>query len=65
MIFIDFDFYLLTTPGLPGCNYTWIYTNVILKRVVDSNPEKLGAYRPGQYQSSEEDFNPDFKKYSL
>ena len=32
-IFIDFDFYLLTTPGPPGCtcNYTWIYTNVILK----------------------------------
>ena len=30
--------------------------------MVDSNPEKLGAYRPGQYQPSEEDFKPDFKK---
>ena len=29
MIFIDFDFYLLTTLGPPGCNCTRIYTDVI------------------------------------
>ena len=31
------------------------------ERVVDLNPEKMGAYRPGQYQPSEEDFKPGFK----
>ena len=31
MIFIDFDFYLLTTPGPQGCNGTLVYTDVILK----------------------------------
>ena len=31
MIIIDFDFYLLTTLGPPGCNCTRIYTDVILK----------------------------------
>ena len=32
------------------------------ERVVDLNPEKLGAYRPGQYKPSEEDFKPGFKE---
>ena len=31
------------------------------ERVVDLNPEKMGACRPGQYQPSEEDFKPAFK----
>ena len=31
------------------------------ERVVDLNPEKLGVYRLGQYQPSEEDFKPGFK----
>ena len=31
------------------------------ERVVDLNPEKMGACRPGQYQPSEEDFKPGFK----
>ena len=31
-------------------------------RVVDLNPEKIGTYRPGQYQPSEEGFKPGFKE---
>ena len=30
--------------------------------MVDSNPERLGAYRPGQYKPSEEDFKPGCKE---
>jgi len=30
-------------------------------RVVDLNPEKIGTYRPGQYQPSE-GFKPGFKE---
>ena len=56
-IFIDFDFYLLTTPA---SNYTrnWCY----FERVADLNREKLGAYKPGQYRPSEEDFKAGFKE---
>ena len=31
-------------------------------RVVDLNPEKIGTYRPGQYQPSEEGFKPGCKE---
>ena len=30
-------------------------------RVGDPNPENMGAYKPDQYQPSEEDLNPGFK----
>ena len=30
--------------------------------MVDLNPEKVGAYRPGQYKPSEEDFKSGFKE---
>ena len=46
MIFIDFDFYLLATPG---CNYTRKYTDFILSW-------KLGAYK------AEEDFKTGCKE---
>ena len=53
-LFIDFDFYLLATPG---CNYSRNF-----ERVAGINCEKRGAFKPGQYQPSEEDFKPGFKE---
>ena len=35
------------------------------ERVGNLNPENLTAYKPGQYQSSEKDFKPGFKKEIL
>ena len=32
------------------------------ERVAGLNREKLGAFKPGQYQPSEEDFKPSFKE---
>ena len=32
------------------------------ERVAGVNREKLGAFKPGQYQPSEEDFKPSFKE---
>ena len=32
------------------------------ERVGDLNPENLAVYKPGQYQSTEEDFKPGFKE---
>ena len=32
------------------------------ERVAGVNREKLGAFKPGQYQPSEEDFKPNFKE---
>ena len=45
------------TPTL-GCNYTRNCKDVSFKRVTDLNREKLGTYKPGQHQPSEEDFKP-------
>ena len=40
-----------------------MFTDVILKGCrADLSPEKLGAYKPGQYKPSEEDMK-DFFKY--
>ena len=49
-MFIDFDFYLLITPGCwkGGRSKSW----------------KLGAYTPGQYKPSE-DFKPGFKEKEI
>ena len=56
-IFIDFDFYLLASPG---SNYAlnWGY----FERTVGLHCEKLGAKKPGQYQPSEEHFTPGLKE---
>ena len=53
-IFIDFDFYLFATLG---CIYTRNF-----ERVAGLNREKLGNFKPGQYQPSEEDLNLVLKK---
>ena len=59
-IFIDFDIYLFTIPG-PLKLHPDLHRRYF-ERVVDINPEKLGAYRPGQNQPYEEDFKPGFKE---
>ena len=51
---MDFNFYLLATPG---CNYTRNF-----ERVTGLNHEKLSAFKPGQYQPSKEDFKPSFRQ---
>ena len=62
-IFIDLDFYPLTTQGPtgpPGCNCTQISSPTLFLR--GGRSEKLDAYKLGQYQPSEEDFKPGFKE---
>ena len=57
-IFIDFNFYLLASPG---SNYmlTWGY----FERAADLNHEKLGKIKkPGQCRPSEEVFKEGFKE---
>ena len=53
------DFYLLTNLGfLLHLELHRTY----YERVAGLNREKLGAYKPGQYQPSEKDFKPGFKE---
>ena len=48
------EFYLFATQG---CNYTRNF-----ERLAGLNREKLGTFKPGQYQPSTEDFKPGFKE---
>ena len=48
------EFYLFATQG---CNYTRNF-----ERMAGLNREKLGTFKPGQYQPSTEDFKPGFKE---
>ena len=54
---MDFAFYLLATPA---SNYT--RNERYFERVADLIREKLGAYKPGQFRPSEEDFKPGIKE---
>ena len=56
-IFIDFDFYLLATPG-SNCSRNWGY----FERAADIYRENWEKKTPGQYRPSEEDFKAGFKE---